>query len=81
VNRRNGHSIKDLIDMSQTKPSELRELSESDLKQRLEDARRSLTEMRFKKAVTGQLENPSRIRQTRRDISRMLTILTEKQGA
>lgn len=67
--------------MSQTKPSELRELSESDLKQRLEDARRSLTEMRFKKAVTGQLENPSRIRQTRRDISRMLTILTEKQGA
>lgn len=67
--------------MSQTKPSELRELSESDLKQRLDDARRSLTEMRFKKAVTGQLENPSRIRQTRRDISRMLTILTEKQGA
>lgn len=67
--------------MSQTKPSELRELSESDLKQRLEDARRSLTEMRFKKAVTGQLENPSRIRHTRRDISRMLTILTEKQGA
>lgn len=67
--------------MSQTKPSELRELSESDLKQRLDDARRNLTEMRFKKAVTGQLENPSRIRQTRRDISRMLTILTEKQGA
>lgn len=67
--------------MSQTKPSELRELSEADLKQRIDDARKSLTEMRFKKAIAGQLENPTRIRQTRRDISRMLTILTEKQGA
>jgi large subunit ribosomal protein L29 len=67
--------------MSITKPTELRELSVADLQQRLNEAQKSLTDMRFKKAVTGQLENPTRIRTTRREIARIQTILTEKQGA
>ena len=67
--------------MSITKPTELRELSVADLQQRLDEAKKSLTDMRFKKAVTGQLENPTRIRTTRREIARIQTILTEKQGA
>jgi len=67
--------------MSITKPSELRELSVADLQQRLSEAQKNLTDMRFKKAVTGQLENPTRIRTTRREIARIQTILTEKQGA
>lgn len=67
--------------MSIIKPTELRELSVADLQQRLNEAQKSLTDMRFKKAVTGQLENPTRIRTTRREIARIQTILTEKQGA
>jgi len=67
--------------MSITKPTELRELSAADLQQRLDEAKKSLTDMRFQKAVTGQLENPARIRTTRREIARIQTILTEKQGA
>jgi len=67
--------------MSITKPTELRELSAADLQQRLDEAKKSLTDMRFQKAVTGQLENPTRIRTTRREIARIQTILTEKQGA
>jgi large subunit ribosomal protein L29 len=67
--------------MSTTKPTELRELSASDLEQRLRDERKSLSEMRFKKAVTGQLENPTRIRNSRREIARIQTILNEKNRA
>lgn len=66
--------------MKSTKPAELRELSLEDLRQRLQDQTKSLTDMRFKKAVSGQLENPARIRTTRREIARIQTIITEKTG-
>ena len=66
--------------MKATKPTELRELSVADLQTRLEEHRTSLRDMRFKKAVSGQLENPTALRITRKEIARIETILTEKQG-
>ncbi len=38
-----------------------------------------LFKLRFQKA-TGQLENKSKMRQVRKDLARVKTILTEKQG-
>lgn len=67
--------------MKATKPTELRELSVADLETRLEENRKSLRDLRFKKAVSGQLENPTALRVTRKEIARIETILTEKQGA
>jgi len=59
------------------KASELRDLTETELKARLSDEQKALQDMRFSKAVTGQLENPARLRATRKEIARIKTILNE----
>lgn len=65
--------------MKPTKPSDLRGLTDSELKTQIEDNERSLVDMRFKKAV-GQLESTAVIRTVRRDIARMKTILRERES-
>ena len=59
------------------KLSELRTLTVEELKQEEINLRRELFNLRFQKA-TGEIENPMRIRQVKRDIARVLTIVTEK---
>lgn len=59
------------------KPSEIRELSTDALQSRLNDSREELMRLRFQQA-TGELTDTSRLRQLRRDIARMLTILNER---
>ena len=59
------------------KPSEFRKLTVDELKQEEVNLRKELFNLRFQK-VTGEIENPMRIRQTRKDIARVLTVLTEK---
>ena len=59
------------------KPSEIRELSTEALQSRLNDARDELMRLRFQQA-TGELTDTSRLRQVRRDIARMLTILSQR---
>lgn len=61
------------------KAHELRDLSETELEARLEDEQKALQDMRFNKAVAGQLENPARIKMTRREIARIKTVLREKE--
>ncbi len=63
------------------KAFELRELSIAELNARLKDESASLQKLNFSKAVTGQLENPARIMQTRREIARLKTIIKEKNSA
>ena len=60
---------------------ELRNLSAEDLAQRLAETRKELFNIRFQ-AATGALEDMSKLRQTRREIARILTIQSElaKQG-
>ena len=60
--------------MSQVK--ELRALTDPELRQRLEQTHQDLRGLRLK-ASGGAIEQPHRIRQMRRDIARMLTILGE----
>jgi large subunit ribosomal protein L29 len=63
------------------KANELRGLSTAELEARLKDEQDALQNMRFTKSVTGQLENPARIKSHRREVARLQTILNEKQSA
>lgn len=62
------------------KVSEIRALSDSELRARLNDAREELMNLRFQQA-TGELTDYTRLRYTRRTIARMLTILRERELA
>lgn len=57
----------------------MRELTLEELQARVKDERKALQDMKFNQAVAGQVENPARIRMTRREIARLLTVITEKQ--
>ena len=61
------------------KAHELREKSIAELKARLKDEKKALQDMKFNRAIAGQLENPARVPMTRREIARIHTIITEKQ--
>lgn len=58
-------------------PSELRDLSYDELEKKAVDLKAELFNLRFQLAV-GQLSNPMRIRQVKRDIARIKTILGER---
>lgn len=57
--------------------SDLRSLTIEELKNEEASLRKELFNLNFRKA-TGEIENPLRIRQVKKDIARVLTIITEK---
>lgn len=59
------------------RPSDLRAMTIEELKEKEMEMRKELFNLRFRLA-TGEVENPMRIRSLRRDIARVLTIMTEK---
>jgi len=63
------------------KSHELRDLSLSELEARLTDEKKALVDSKFNKAIAGQIENPARIKNTRREIARLITIINEKKSA
>jgi large subunit ribosomal protein L29 len=60
------------------KASEVRGLSEAELQKRLTDARQELFNLRFQVA-TRKLENTSRLRSLRKDISRILQVANARR--
>ena len=54
------------------KPEEIRDLSDEELEQKIKENKIELFNMRFQ-LTTGQLDNPLKIRQVRKDIARFLT--------
>ncbi len=60
------------------KVEELRKLSLKDLMKKEEELKKELLRLRFKKKIEG-LPNPMQIRNTKRDLARVLTIIREKQ--
>lgn len=60
------------------KAGELRELNDDALSQRLTEAREEHFNLRFQNA-TGQLDNTTRMRDVRRDIARILTLLRQRE--
>ena len=59
------------------KTADLRDTAPDELLKKEQDLRKELFNLRFRKA-TGEVENPMRIRAIRKDIARILTVLTEK---
>ena len=62
------------------KPAEIRELSDEQLAKKLEDGRAELFNLRFQMA-TSQLDNTARVKNVKRDIARVKTIIREQQLA
>lgn len=60
------------------KPSELREINDQGLLERLAEGKEELFNLRFQNA-TGQLDNSARLGEVRRDIARIQTILRERE--
>jgi len=60
------------------KSEDIRELSDSELKEKMDEAKVELFNLRFQLA-TGQLDNPNRIKYVRRDIARLQTIKRERE--
>jgi large subunit ribosomal protein L29 len=60
------------------KAAELRELPDQELRARLDAAKEELFNLRFQLA-TGQLDNPMRLRQVRREVARILTVIRERE--
>jgi len=62
------------------KSKEIVALTADEITNKLADAREELMKLRFQQ-VTGQLTDTSRLRNVRRDIARMETILIQKKVA
>ncbi len=62
------------------KTSKLRDMTVEELMQKEKDNRKELFNLRFQK-VTGELENPMRIKKVKQDIARVLTLAGEKLRA
>ena len=62
------------------KPTEIREKSSDELRAMSSELRDELFRLRMQ-LYTGQLEKPSKIRETRKDIARIETILSERTSA
>lgn len=58
----------------------MREMSEVELNAELIKMKKDLFNLRFQH-VTGQLENPVKMRETKKDIARVKTIIREKELA
>ncbi|MFT4176934.1 MAG: 50S ribosomal protein L29 [Luteolibacter sp.] len=62
------------------KAKDIRELSVDELNLQLKELKQESLNLRLQRA-TGQLENPARLRQVRRDTARVLTALNAKASA
>ena len=62
------------------KTQELRELTIEDLRQKESELADQLFALRLQK-VTGQLDNPAKLRSARRNLARVLTVANEKAAA
>ena len=60
--------------------NKIREMSEVELAAELDKMKKDLFNLRFQH-VTVQLENPVKMRETKRDIARVKTIMREKELA
>jgi large subunit ribosomal protein L29 len=61
------------------RPKQIRELSVEEREAKLREWREELFRLRFQSA-SGQLEKPHRIRELKRDIARLLTVMKEKKS-
>jgi len=66
--------------MPHVKASNMRDQSVDEITQRVSELREELFNLRFRNTMR-QLDNPLKIRESRREMARLLTVLREKQQA
>ena len=65
--------------VNKMKANEIRSMSVEELQTKLTDLKKDLFMLRMQHA-TNHLDNPTKISATRRDIARVLTVLSEKKN-
>ncbi len=60
------------------KPADIKQLSISDLREKIREEQGALEKMTFSHSISP-VENPLKIRATRRTIARMITILRQRE--
>ena len=60
------------------KTNEIRKLSTEEINKKIDESKEELFNLRMKQA-TGSLENPTRIRELRKTVARLKTILRERE--
>jgi large subunit ribosomal protein L29 len=66
--------------MPVTKATAMRDMNEDEIQTRIGELREELFNLRFRNAMK-QLDNPLKIRASRREMARLLTVLNERQRA
>ena len=61
------------------KVTELKKLSAEELEAKLKELKEELFNLRFQHAI-NQLENPHKISETKKEIARVMTVITEKNA-
>ncbi|MHB1606719.1 MAG: 50S ribosomal protein L29 [Leptospirales bacterium] len=60
-------------------PKDIRIMSEAEIQDKIRELKRELLMLRIQR-VNGRLEKPHLLKEYKRDVSRMLTILTERKS-
>ncbi|MEO1083727.1 MAG: 50S ribosomal protein L29, partial [Acidobacteriota bacterium] len=63
------------------KASELRDLTVEELLEQDKELSQQLFNLRLQQTTQGQLDNPAKVQQARRDRARVQTVLREKQAS
>jgi large subunit ribosomal protein L29 len=66
--------------MSHVKASSMRDQNPEEIKGRIAELREELFNLRFRNSMK-QLDNPLKIRASRRELARLMTVLNEKERA
>ena len=64
--------------MAHVKSGAMRDMSADEIRTRVQELREELFNLRFRNAMK-QLDNPLKIREGRREMARLLTVLREKE--
>ncbi len=64
--------------MPHVKANAIREMAADEIRTRIQELREELFNLRFRNAMK-QLDNPLKIREGRREMARLLTVLREKE--
>ena len=63
---------------SRVKPTTIREMGAEEIRTRVAELREEMFNLRFRNTMK-QLDNPLKIRESRREMARLLTVLKEKE--
>lgn len=62
------------------KVSEIRKLNDKEILEKVKKSKKELLNLRIKNA-TGSLDKPSKLKEMKKDVARMLTILKERENS